>query len=37
MITKGDRDPRHYADAVARVAPDVDVRIVLPGTPVNVA
>ena len=36
MITKGDQDPRHYADAVARTAPDVDVRLVLPGTPVTV-
>jgi L-ascorbate metabolism protein UlaG (beta-lactamase superfamily) len=36
MITKGDRDPRHYADAVAALAPDVDVRLVLPGTAVNV-
>jgi len=26
MITKGDPDPRHYADAVARIAPKVDVR-----------
>ncbi|MGK3209243.1 MBL fold metallo-hydrolase [Amycolatopsis sp. MEPSY49] len=37
MITKGDQDPRHYADAVARLAPDVDVRIVLPGTRVAIA
>jgi L-ascorbate metabolism protein UlaG (beta-lactamase superfamily) len=36
MITKGDQDPRHYADAVARIAPDVDVRLVLPGTEVTV-
>ncbi|SFW70922.1 MBL fold metallo-hydrolase [Amycolatopsis australiensis] len=36
MITKADRDPRHYADAVARLAPDVEVRMVLPGTPVTV-
>ncbi|MBO2451103.1 MBL fold metallo-hydrolase [Actinomadura barringtoniae] len=36
MITKGDQDPRHYADAVARLAPDVDVRLVLPGVPVVV-
>ena len=34
MITKGDQDPRHFADAVARLAPDVTVRIVTPGTPV---
>ena len=37
MITKGDRDPRHYADAVAHLAPAVDVRLVLPGTPVHAA
>ena len=36
MITRGDQDPRHYADAVARLAPGVDVRLVLPGTPVTV-
>ena len=36
MITKGDQDPRHYADAVARIAPEVDVRLVLPGIPVTV-
>lgn len=36
MITKADQDPRHYADAVARLAPDVDVRLVLPGVPVHV-
>ena len=36
MITKGDQDPRHYADAVARIAPEVDVRLVLPGTRVMV-
>ncbi|GAA1566481.1 MULTISPECIES: MBL fold metallo-hydrolase [Kribbella] len=36
MITKGDQDPRHYADAVARLAPQVDVRLVLPGVPVTV-
>ena len=36
MITKGDRDPRPYADAVARIAPKVDVRLVLPGTPVTI-
>ncbi|MQY21459.1 MBL fold metallo-hydrolase [Nocardia macrotermitis] len=36
MITKGDQDPRHYADAVARMAPDVEVRMVLPGIAVNV-
>ncbi|MGW5722570.1 MBL fold metallo-hydrolase [Amycolatopsis sp. NPDC003865] len=36
LITKGDQDPRHYADAVARLAPDVEVRIVLPGVRVVV-
>lgn len=36
MITKGDQDPRHYADAVARLAPGVDVRLVLPGIAVVV-
>jgi L-ascorbate metabolism protein UlaG (beta-lactamase superfamily) len=36
MITKADRDPRHYAEAVARIAPDINVRLVLPGTPVTV-
>jgi len=36
MITKSDRDPRHYANAVARIAPQVDVRLVLPGTAVTV-
>lgn len=37
MITKGDQDPRHYADAVARIAPGIDVRLVLPGVTVSVA
>ena len=36
MITKSDQDPRHYADAVARIAPQIDVRLVLPGTAVTV-
>lgn len=36
MITKADQDPRHYADAVARIAPDIDVRLVLPGVAVTV-
>jgi hypothetical protein len=36
MITKGDLDPRHYAEAVARIAPEIDVRLVLPGTTVTV-
>ncbi|WP_042377344.1 MBL fold metallo-hydrolase [Streptacidiphilus melanogenes] len=37
MITDGDRDPRRYADAVTRLAPDLDVRLVLPGIAVEVA
>ncbi|MEV7083988.1 MBL fold metallo-hydrolase [Streptomyces sp. NPDC093516] len=36
VITKTDQDPRHYADAVARIAPEIDVRIVLPGIEVTV-
>jgi hypothetical protein len=36
MITKGDQDPRHYADAVARIAPETGIRLVLPGTAVTV-
>ncbi|RMI32092.1 MBL fold metallo-hydrolase [Nocardia stercoris] len=36
MITETDQDPRHYADAVARLAPEIAVRIVVPGTPVIV-
>ncbi|WP_236795064.1 MBL fold metallo-hydrolase [Amycolatopsis sp. GM8] len=36
MITRGDQDPRHYADAVARLAPEIDVRITLPGVRVVV-
>jgi L-ascorbate metabolism protein UlaG (beta-lactamase superfamily) len=34
VITKSDRDPRHFADAAARLAPEVAVRLVAPGTPV---
>ncbi|MFF4053626.1 MBL fold metallo-hydrolase [Streptomyces chartreusis] len=37
IMTKTDRDPLHYADAVARIAPELDVRIVLPGVEVTVA
>jgi hypothetical protein len=37
LITKSDRDPRHFADAVARLAPSVAVRLVIPGTPVTLA
>lgn len=36
MITKGDQDPRHYTDALARIAPDITARIVVPGTSVVV-
>lgn len=36
MITKGDQDPRNYTDAVARIAPEIEVRVVLPGTLVTV-
>ncbi|HEY3688095.1 MAG TPA: MBL fold metallo-hydrolase [Streptosporangiaceae bacterium] len=36
MITKADQDPRRYADAVARLAPGIGVRLVLPGIPVAV-
>jgi L-ascorbate metabolism protein UlaG (beta-lactamase superfamily) len=36
IITKGDQGPRHYTDTLARVAPQVATRIVLPGTPVTV-
>ncbi len=37
IFTEGDHDPRHYTDALARVAPQVASRIVLPGTPVTVS
>ncbi|GGU30382.1 MBL fold metallo-hydrolase [Streptomyces violascens] len=36
MITKGDRDPRHYTDALGRIAPEINTRIVLPGVEVTV-
>jgi L-ascorbate metabolism protein UlaG (beta-lactamase superfamily) len=36
MITRGDTDPRHFADAVAKLAPATLVRIVAPGTRVQV-
>ena len=36
MITRADRDPRHFAEAVGRLAPEVEVRLVLPGVPVQV-
>lgn len=35
-ITRSDRDPRHFADAVAKLAPDTTVRMILPGTPVRI-
>lgn len=37
IMTKGDQDPRHYTDALARIAPQITSRIVLPGTPVTVS
>lgn len=37
MITRADQDPRRFADAVARLAPAVEVRLVLPGIPVQVS
>lgn len=36
LITKGDQDPRHFTTALARLAPGIKTRIVLPGTPVEV-
>jgi hypothetical protein len=36
MVTKVDQDPRHYTEALARVAPQVATRIVLPRTPVTI-
>jgi len=35
MITLADPDPRHFADAVARVASSTTVRMVMPGTRVQ--
>jgi L-ascorbate metabolism protein UlaG (beta-lactamase superfamily) len=35
LITKSDRDPRHFAEAAARLAPGVAVRLVTPGTAVR--
>lgn len=37
MLTWSDRDPRHYTDALSRIAPHISARLVLPGTPVTVA
>ncbi|MGW8066836.1 MBL fold metallo-hydrolase [Streptomyces ziwulingensis] len=36
MMTKTNPDPRHYADAVARLAPGIEVRIALTGERVQV-
>lgn len=36
ILTKGDQDPRHYTDALARLAPQIATRIVIPGTPVTI-
>ncbi|GGL91679.1 MBL fold metallo-hydrolase [Nakamurella endophytica] len=36
MITRADQDPRHYTDALARLAPEITARIVLPGVEVTV-
>lgn len=37
MITRGNTDPRRFADALTEIAPEVAVRLVLPGTTVQVA
>ena len=36
MITETDSEPLHFAEAVARLAPDTMVRVVLPGVPVTI-
>lgn len=36
MITRGDNDPRHFADAAARLAPDTTVWMPLPGELVRI-
>lgn len=36
MITKADQDPRHYAQAVTRLAPNTDVRLALTGIRITV-
>jgi L-ascorbate metabolism protein UlaG (beta-lactamase superfamily) len=36
MITRGDNDPRHFADASARLAPDTTVWMPLPGERVRI-
>lgn len=35
LMTKTDKNPRHYADAAQRLAPETTVRIVAPGTRVE--
>jgi L-ascorbate metabolism protein UlaG (beta-lactamase superfamily) len=35
LLTRKDTDPRHYANAAARLAPGTEVRIVTPGTEVT--
>jgi hypothetical protein len=35
IVTRSDRDPLHYRDAAARLAPETTVRIVEPGTRVE--
>jgi L-ascorbate metabolism protein UlaG (beta-lactamase superfamily) len=37
LITKSDPDPRHFADAVRKLAPEIAVRLTLPGVKVAVA
>ncbi|MDL9948113.1 MBL fold metallo-hydrolase [Gordonia sp. ABSL11-1] len=36
MVTKTDRDPRHFANAVERLDPRIDVRLPLPGATVTI-
>lgn len=36
MVTKAERDPRRYTEALARNAPEISARIVLPGVEVSV-
>ena len=35
IVTRTDRNPRHFQDAAARLAPDTTVRVVEPGTRVE--
>ncbi len=37
LLTKGDRDPSHFVDAVARVAPQVRAKIIRPGERLDLA